>query len=117
MADSRALRDGIQAAVTAGFRVLDIEGDNLIIIKAAQDTAKAPWQLRNIMLDIKASMDQCSHVTIRHIYRKVNMAADWLSKYGHSLITNLLTTECESMDFKRIIQEDWVGRTLVRRGA
>ena len=43
------------------------------------------------------------------------MAADWLSKYGHSLTENLSTTECVSVEFQRIVKEDWAKRTFVRR--
>ena len=43
--------------------------------------------------------------------------ADWLSKVGHSIPVNLLMSECEATEFRTIIQEDWVGRTLVRRGS
>jgi len=43
------------------------------------------------------------------------MAADWLTKYGHSILVNLLLSKCEATEFRNIIQKDWVGRTVVRR--
>jgi len=52
MAEGRALIDGVKEVIAAGYRKLDIEGDNLIIIKALQGTAMVPWHLRNVMLDI-----------------------------------------------------------------
>ena len=39
MEEGRALRDGVKEAIAVGYRKLDIEGDNLIIIKALQGTA------------------------------------------------------------------------------
>jgi len=42
MVEGRALRDGIQAAISRGFRDLDIEGDNILIIKAVQGQVTIP---------------------------------------------------------------------------
>ena len=116
MAEGRALRDGIQAAFIGGYRNLEIEGDNMLIIQAIQGQLQVPWQVRNIVLEIKGILAQCAQVKIRHIYRETVMAADWLSKYGHSIPINLLLSECEVTEFRNIIQKDWAGRTLVRRG-
>ena len=116
MAEGGALRNGIQAAFIGGYRNLEIEGDNMLIIQAIQGQVQVPWQVRNIVLEIKGILAQCAQVKIRHIYREANMAADWLSKYGHSVPINLLLSECEAKEFRNIIQEDWARRTLVRRG-
>ena len=117
LAEGRALRDGIQAAFLSGYRSMEIEGDNKIIIQAIQGQISVPWQLRTIVKEIQHTIEQCAYVLIRHIYREANMAADWLSKIGHSIPVNLLMSECEATEFRTIIQEDWAGRTLVRRGS
>uniref|UniRef100_A0A7C9DFK5 RNase H type-1 domain-containing protein n=1 Tax=Opuntia streptacantha TaxID=393608 RepID=A0A7C9DFK5_OPUST len=116
MAEGRALREGLQAVINGGYRNLEIEGDNMLVIQAIQDKVQIPWQVHNIVLEIKGLLAQCLQVTIRHIYREANLAADWLSKYGHSVPTNFLLSECHAPEFRNIIQEDWAGRTLVRRG-
>ena len=116
MAEGRALRDGLEAVISGVYRNLEIEGYNMLIIQAIQDKVQVPWQVRNIIFEIKGLLAQCLQVTIRHIYRKANMAADWLSKYGHSAPINLLLSECEAPKFRNIIQENKAGRTLVRRG-
>jgi len=36
MAKGRAIRDRIQAAIMARYKMLDIEGDNLIVIRACK---------------------------------------------------------------------------------
>jgi len=36
IAEGWALRDGLQAAIEAGYTMLDIEGDNFIVIGALQ---------------------------------------------------------------------------------
>ena len=90
MEEGRALRDGIQAALVGGYQNLEIEGDNMLIVKAIQGQVRVPWQLRNIVFEINVALNQCAQVKIRHIYREANMTANWLSKYGHSIPVNLL---------------------------
>jgi len=67
MAEDRALRDGIQEAITAGDRNMDVEGDNLSIIQAVQGKVIVRRQLRNVMLDIQTWINQCANVEVRHI--------------------------------------------------
>ena len=116
MAEGRALRDRVQAAITAGYRRLDIEGDNLIVIEIVQGKSAIPWQLKYIIQDIRIMLNQLDHVVVNPIYQEANMAANWLSKYGHSLSGTLLTTECCNPEFRNIVLDDMLGSTLVRRG-
>ena len=67
------------------------------------------------MQDIHALTQQAEHVQFRHIYRKANMAADWLSKFDHSIVDTWSSTEYDSLDLRAIIQDDRIGRTRVRR--
>ena len=39
---------------------------------------------------------------IEHIYREVNMAADWLAKYGHSVSGTMLATDFCNPEFRII---------------
>jgi len=68
------------------------------------------------MQDIHALTQQAEHVQFRHIYREANMSADWLSKFGHSIADTCSSTECGRIGLRAIIQDDRIGRTLVRRG-
>ena len=43
MAESRALRDGLQAALRFGFHRLDIKGDNSVVIGALKRETEVPW--------------------------------------------------------------------------
>ena len=70
MAEGRTLKDGIQAAIAVGYRMLDIEGDNLIVIEALQRMTEIPWQIRNVIKDeVILSQDV-------HIYREANITVD-----------------------------------------
>ena len=52
MAEARALRDGIAAAIQARFTKLHIEGDNLIVIQALTGKSIVPWKIGTIIDDI-----------------------------------------------------------------
>jgi len=45
----------------------------MLIIQAIQDKVQVPWQVRNIIFEIKGLLAQCLQVTIQHIYRETNM--------------------------------------------
>ena len=62
-------------------------------------------------------LNQDVNVEIKHIYREANMAADWLSEYGHSITGGFLTTECFNTKIQNIINDDVIECTLVRRDA
>ena len=42
MAEGRALRDGVQAALATGYRKLHIEGVNLVVIEALKGISAIP---------------------------------------------------------------------------
>ena len=69
------------------------------------------------MKDVHEMLQQADHVDIRHTYREANMAADWLSKYGHAITGNWSTIECFSTEIRDIVRDDVIERTFVRRGA
>ena len=115
MAESRALRDGLQEALKFGYSRLDIEGDNSIVICVLRKEIEVPWRTKNVMQYIQVLTQQAEHVQVTHIYREANMAADRLSKFGHSVADTWSYIECDSIDFRAIVQDDRIGRTLVRR--
>ena len=117
VAEGRALRGGIQAVVAMGYKMLDIEGDNLIIIGALQGMAETPWPIRNVIKDIQMMLSQDVYVKIQHIYQEANMATDWFSKCGYSITSVLSITECFNTELQNIVKDDVFGRTLMRRGA
>jgi len=117
VAEGRVLRDGVHAAIMAGYSRLQIEGDNLIVIKALQGKVAIPWQINYIIHDVRNLLIQANQVVIKHIYREANMTADWLSKYGHSLSNTMLATDFCNLELRNIVRDYMLGRTLARRGA
>jgi len=117
VAEARAFRDGVHTTTKAGYRWLQIEGDNLIIIEALQGKSAIPWQINHVIQDVRHLLAQFDQVVIKHIYREANMAVDWLANYRHSVSGTMVTTEICNPDFRLIVRDDMLGRTLARRGA
>jgi len=86
-----------------------------VIIEALKGISGTPWQLKHIIEDVQEMLNQVEMVTINHIFREANMAADWLSKYGHSISGSILATDCRDPELRIIVRDDMLGRTLVSR--
>jgi len=52
VAEATTMRDGISAALQPGFRRIEVEGDNQIVLQAVQKQIHAPWQITPILEDI-----------------------------------------------------------------
>ena len=117
VAEARALRDGVHTATEAGYRWLQIESDNLIVIEPLQGKSAIPWQINYVIQDVQHLLAQFDQVIIKHIYREANMAVDWLANYGHSISGTMVTTEICNPDFRLIVRDDMLGCTLARREA
>ena len=118
VAEATAMRDGVRAAIQAGFSRLEVEGDNQIVIQAVQKQIQVPWQIAPILEDIWNMITCCESVLFKHTYREGNMAVDWMAKYGcvvksHSLG---LFFSPPSRQFLHLLVDDNLGRTLARKG-
>ena len=52
VAEATAMRDDIRAALQSGYRKIQVEGDNQIVIRAIQKQIHPPWQIAPILQDI-----------------------------------------------------------------
>ena len=115
VAEARALKDGLCMAIQTGYCTKCVEGDNLIVIQASKGLQQVPWQIKNIIQDVHTWLQQGLTVTFNHVFRETNIAADWLSKFGH-MITNTFTADLSiSPLLRQILSDDIIGRTFVRR--
>ena len=76
MAEARALRDGLYAAVKAGIKHIIIEGDNATVIQAIKGTISTPWRIQTLVHDISTILKTMNQITISHIFCEANMEAD-----------------------------------------
>jgi len=116
VAEATAVRDGIIAALEAGYRRLAVEGDNQVVISALQSRIKPPWQIASIIEDIKNLAKGGEDISFIHIYREGNRAADWIAKHGSSIRSTYLTLfhYPPSRELQCILAEDYLGRSLAR---
>ena len=117
LAEATAMRNGIRAAVAAGFSNIHIEGDNKTLIQAVQGYIQSPWEIQVLVQDILYFFQKCNHVIVNHIFREGNRAADWLAKVGLSLPSARVWNQPSHIDLQRILREDNLGYTLARRVA
>ena len=110
------MRDRIAVAHQGRFNHLIIEGDNKIVTQALAGLIHIPWSIHYILRDILDWCEQGLIFTIKHVFHEANMAADWLSKFRHSLVGSFTTDFCFAPNLKIILGDDIIGRTLVRRG-
>ena len=76
MAEARTLRDGVKEVLTSGYRKITIEGDNPVIINALRGIASIPWQITNIIEDVRFWLSQNVQYEINHIFREANMTVN-----------------------------------------
>lgn len=76
VAEATAMRNGIRAALQAGFTDIHIEGDNKILIQAVQGHIQVPWEIQVLIQDIHTYIQHCSKIIITHIFRQGNGAVD-----------------------------------------
>jgi len=117
VAEATAMRDGISAALKVGFRRIEVEGDNQIVLQAVQKQIHTPWQIAPILEDVWNMISSCELISFRHIYREGNMAADWMAKYACSIRCHSLSlfSYPPCREFLFLLVDDNLGRTLVRR--
>ena len=116
VAEATALRNGLRAAVDAGFRKILIESDNQILIQAIQGFIQPPWEIQVLVQDINHFIQSCSHVGVSHTFREANRADDWLAKLGLSLSSTCVWNHISNRDLLCILHQDNLGYTLERRG-
>ena len=115
VAEATTMRNGIKAALQAGFTDIHIEGDNKILIQAVQGHIQVPWEIQVLIQDIHTFLQHCNTVIVTHIFRQGNRAADWLAKYGVSLLSTMVWNVVPHRDLSLILYADNLGRPLERR--
>ena len=67
VAEATAVRDGLIAALEAGYRRIEVEGDNQVVISATQARITPPWQIATIIEDIWNLSKGCGDISFKHL--------------------------------------------------
>ena len=116
VAEATAVRDGLKSAIEAGWKRIQVEGDNKVVISAICGNITPPWQIAAIIEDTRTLSRGCDDITFTHIYRESNMAADWVAKFGchlRSVSLNIFDAP-PSRDFLFLLADDNLDRSFAR---
>jgi len=116
VAEATAIRDGLKAALEVGFRHIEVEGDNQVVVSAILGRITAPWRIAPLIDDIRNLAAGSAHISFQHIYREGNRAADWIAKYGctHRSVPLTIFSTFPSREFLFLLIDDNLGRSFVR---
>lgn len=80
-AEACALLDGLQLCINMGCFQVDIEVDSLVLVQIVMKKIKCPWA---IQMEIRRIYELLSRMdfSIVHIYREINVGADFSSNVG-----------------------------------
>ena len=116
VAEATTMKDGLKTAIDAGYRRIEVKGDNQVVINAIQVWTSPAWRIAAIIENIRNLIKECDSISFNHIYREGNMAADWVAKYRCTL--RLTSLSCfsypPSRDLLYILTYDYLGRSIAR---
>ena len=116
VSEATVLRDGIQTTKDIGARSIHIEGDNRMVIRVVKLGIHAPRRIQMLVRCDIQNIPQCfTSVTISHVFREGNLAADWIAKRGVLLKNDVTFFTSPSPEFTYILRDDYAGRTPERR--
>ena len=82
VAKAMALLWGLQLSRERNILDITIEGDSKLVIDMVKAEAKAGWNIRNIVLDIKLILEGMRMVHLHHIYWEGNQVAYTMTDMG-----------------------------------
>lgn len=112
VAKTIALQKGILLALQHDVHDIYTEGDNLLVIQANQGLYSTPWQIHNIIADIKYLLHNIRYFHLQHVYHKANRTADWITNLVYSTFEG---HQCNSSIVNTILLSKFLGVSLVSK--
>ena len=84
-AEALGLRKGVKKVNELGFKEIEIEGDNLCIIRTMKNQWTCPWEIEIVITNTKLDLLSFSSVSFRHIFRDFNIVVDRAALLAHSI--------------------------------
>lgn len=82
-AETHAVLDGLNVWLQYYIQVHELEVDSFTLFCMLQDTFLTPWHVTYSTRKCKDLLN--SEVTLKHVYREGNRAADRMAAFGHSI--------------------------------
>lgn len=114
-AETKALLDGLMVCSQHGINIHTIEMDSHTLFSILQGDFKVPWRITYLVRKCKALLN--AEMTIQHVYREGNRAADHMASVGHSISTLTIFSSLGSrpLECKKICIEDMNGLYSFRK--
>ncbi|CAN1165450.1 Putative ribonuclease H protein At1g65750 [Linum perenne] len=98
-AEIRGIIDGMTIAWNQGIRKLRIQSDSSTAVNLLADAFGSSHQHFSLVRSFQELKNRKWEVSIEHIYREANNAADFIANSGHSLElgTTVFTSPCNTL--------------------
>ena len=106
MAKAITIGNGIQAASQACCRLLAIERDNQVFIKALKGAVHILWEVYTLVEDAKTFLSSCITVFIKCTFREGIRVVDWLVKFDISISSYIVSMFMLCLLFLAILIKD-----------
>ncbi|KAF5182877.1 Ribonuclease h domain [Thalictrum thalictroides] len=77
----QAIQVGLQLCKDLGIKRIQVRSDSKEAVDCIIGTTQATWRSRQLTSKIKALQSSFEDIQIKHIFREMNSAADWLAKH------------------------------------
>ncbi|XP_061999450.1 uncharacterized protein LOC133716811 [Rosa rugosa] len=84
-AEGCALKDGLIQALCQNIKIIQVEGDSLLIFNCINRACASPWRIRSLISDIIWLAAKFEVISFSHIFREANFVADAITSTGHNL--------------------------------
>ncbi|CAN1824587.1 Putative ribonuclease H protein At1g65750 [Linum perenne] len=113
-AEMRGIVDGMGIAWDKGVRKLGIQSDSASEIKLLTDASWNNHQHLSLVRQFQEMLTWNWEVSIEHIYREANKAADFLANSGHDLDLGITVFLSPCNELLNWLRYDLVGVSLLR---
>lgn len=83
VAELWGLREGLLLCKSLGLQHLQVEMDSEVIVNLLQERSKEQDALATLLIDCRSLLQYFDNVSVIHVYREENKAADLLAEMGH----------------------------------
>ncbi|KAF5191731.1 RNA-directed DNA polymerase (reverse transcriptase)-related family protein [Thalictrum thalictroides] len=77
----QAIQVGLQLCKDLGLKRIQVRSDSKEAVDCITGTTQATWRSKQLTSKIKALQSSFEDIQIKHIFREMNSAADWLAKH------------------------------------
>ena len=111
MAELWGLYQGLCMAWQQGCRWISVEVDSLCVTQLVSNPVAHTYKYAPLLQAIKDHIKQGRHITVRHVYREANHAANFLANYALSAPLGFHIFHNPPLSLASIITHDMYGVT------